>query len=122
VASEVEVKIPEWADKWLVFMLGFGLGVYESVRNTGLPMGPLLLIVVSLLMATGFFLAFVLWRAVCRLIARMFVVQSSPRRIRLVSNGVFFTLLALMVLQPLIFPDLIHGTMTIELPREAPAR
>jgi hypothetical protein len=85
-------------------------------------MGPLLLVVVPLMMATIALLAFVLWRTVCRLIARVFVVNPSPQRIRLISNGVFFTLLALTVLQPLIFPDLIHGTMTIELPRKAPVR
>jgi len=31
---------------------------------------------------------------------------------------VFFTALALMVLQPLIFPDLIHGKITIQLPKK----
>lgn len=120
--DEFGMKIPDWVDKWVVFALVFALGVDDLARSTGLPMGPMEFVVVPLMMATAFLMAFVLWRAICRLIARVLVVNPSAYRIRLISNGVFFTVLALMVLQPLIFPDLIHGTMTIELPRKVPVR
>jgi len=112
------MKIPEWVDKWIVFALVFALGVDDLARSTGLPIGPLEFVLVPVIMAAAFLLAFVLWRAVCRLIARLFVVNPSPHRIRLICNGVFFTALALMVLQPLIFPDLIHGKITIQLPKK----
>jgi hypothetical protein len=45
-------------------------------------------------------------------------VNPSSDRIRLISNALFFTALALIILQPLIFPGLIHGTVTIELPKK----
>jgi hypothetical protein len=111
------MKMSEWGDKWLVFVLVFGLGVYEGVRDIEFPIW-LEFVVVPLMIATTFLLAFVLWRTLCRLIARMFFVNSSSRRVRLISNGVFFSALALVILQPLIFPNLIHRTVTIELPRK----
>jgi hypothetical protein len=38
--------------------------------------------------------------------------------VRLISNAVFFTALALIILQPLLFPGLIHESVTIELPQK----
>jgi hypothetical protein len=48
----------------------------------------------------------------------MFGVSPSSQRVRLISNAVFFTALVLIILQPLLFPGLIHGTVTIELPKK----
>jgi hypothetical protein len=73
---------------------------------------------IPLIMAALFLLAFLLCRALCRMAARMFGVSPSSRRVRLISNAVFFTALALIILQPLLFPGLIDETVTIELPNK----
>jgi hypothetical protein len=98
------MKIPNWVDKWIVFAVVLALGIDNLARSKGLPIGPLEYVLV--------------WRALCGLAARLFGVNPSSDRVRLISNAVFFTALALMILQPLIFPGLIHGTVTIELPKK----
>jgi len=112
------MKIPEWVDKWIVFGLMLALGIDDLARSKGLPIGPLEYVLIPLIMAALCLLAFLIWRALCRLAARMFGVNPSSDRIRLISNALFFTALALIILQPLIFPGLIHGTVTIELPKK----
>jgi hypothetical protein len=112
------MKIPGWVDKWIVFAVVLALGIDNLVRSTGLPLGPLECVLIPLIMAALFLLAFLVWRAVCRLTARLFGRDPSSYRVRWVSNAVFFTALALMILQPLIFPDLINSTVTIDLPNK----
>jgi hypothetical protein len=112
------MKIPVWVDKWIVFALMLALGIDDLARSTGIPIGPVEYALIPLITATLFLLAFLIWRALCRLAARMFGVNPSSQRVRLVSNAVFFTALALIILQPLLFPGLIHETVTIELPRK----
>jgi hypothetical protein len=112
------MKIPNWVDKWIVFAVVLALGIDNLARSKGLPIGPLEYVLIPLMMAALFLLAFLVWRALCGLAARLFGVNPSSDRVRLISNAVFFTALALMILQPLIFPGLIHGTVTIELPKK----
>jgi len=112
------MKIPEWADKWIVFARVLALGIDDLVRSKGIPIGPVEYVMIPLTMAALFLLAFLICRALCRLAARVFSVNPSSQRVRLISNAVFFTALALIVLQPLFFPDLIHETVTIELPKK----
>ncbi len=112
------MKIPEWVDKWIVFALVLALGVDDLARSKGMPIGSVEYVMIPLMMAALFLLAFWGCGALCRLAARMFGVNPSSQRVRLISNAVFFTALALIVLQPLFFPDLIHETVTIELPKK----
>jgi len=112
------MKVPEWVDKWIVFALLFALGIDDLARSKGIPIGPLEYVLIPLVMAALFVLAFLICRALCRLAARMFGVNPLSPRVRLVSNAVFFTALALIVLQPLFFPGLINETVTIELPKK----
>lgn len=112
------MKIPEWVDKWIVFALVLALGIDDLARSKGMQIDPLEYVMVPLMMAALFLLAFLICRALCRLVARLCGVIPSSQRLRLISNAVFFTALALIILQPLLFPGLIHRTVTIELPRK----
>jgi len=112
------MKIPEWADKWIAFALVLALGVDDLARSKGLPIGPVEYVLIPLIVAALFLLAFLICRTLCRAAARMFGVNPSSPRVRLISNAVFFAALALIILQPLLFPGLIHETFTIELPKK----
>jgi hypothetical protein len=118
INGRVGMKIPEWVDKWIVFALVLALGIDDLARSKGIPIGPVEYVLIPLMMAVLFMLAFLICRALCRLAARMFGVNPSSQRVRLVSNGVFFTALALIILQPIFFPGLISETVTLELPKK----
>jgi len=116
------LRIPEWVDKWIVFTLVLASGVDDLARSTGLPGSPILYVLVPLTMAGLGLLAFLIWRALCRLAARTFAVNPSAQRVRLISNAIFFIALALVFLQPLFYPGLIHETVTLDLPRKISVR
>jgi hypothetical protein len=112
------MKIPEWADKWIVFALILALGCDDLARSKGIPISPAEYVLIPLMGAALFLLAFLIWRALCRLAARLFGVNPLSQRVRLISNAVFFGALALLILQPLLFPGLINETVTVELPKK----
>ena len=110
------MKVPVWIDKWIVFVLVVALGLDDLARSKGV--SPSDYVLIPLMMAAFFLLIFLIWRACCRLAACMFGVNPLSPRVRVISNTVFFLALALMVLQPLIFPSLNHAKITFELPKK----
>jgi hypothetical protein len=67
------MNIPEWVDKWIVFALVLALGIDDLARSKGIPISPVEFVMIPLIMAALFLLAFLLCRASCRMAARMFV-------------------------------------------------
>lgn len=111
------MKIPEWVDKWIVFALVSALEIEDLAHTTGMPISAVEYLLDPLMMATLFMLAFLICRALCRLVARMLGENPATQRVRLISNVLFFSGLALIVLQPLLFPDLIQVRFTVQLPK-----
>jgi len=71
------MRILVWVDKWIVFALMLVLGIDDLARSTGIPISPLEYALIPLITATLFLLAFLIWRALCRLVARMFGANRS---------------------------------------------
>ena len=76
----VGMKIPEWVDNRVVFALVFTLGIDDLARSTGLPIGLMEFVLVPLVGTALVLLAFLVWRALCRLAARMFGANPSSQR------------------------------------------
>jgi hypothetical protein len=94
------MNIPQKADKWIVFVATLVLAMVGDVRHPGFAGDPFLWCVGSVLIAVLLTLIYVIWCAFCRWLARRLRTDSLSKRVRFVSNTIFFALLILGVFLP----------------------
>jgi hypothetical protein len=97
------MKVPERADKWIVFAAMLAIAAEDMYRSTGIDLQGR--IVVSVLAAVILTIVYLVWRALCRLVMRILRKnQSSSGFVRIFANAVFSVAITASLLWPVLFP------------------
>jgi hypothetical protein len=111
------MSIPQTADKWIVFALMVGLGVFYVLRDT-MPDGfrTLAWFVTPIIFGALFTGCYVVWCATCRLLSRILRVVPTSGNVRLFANSSFFVIVLALIFAPF------KTTMTLRLPAKEDAQ
>jgi hypothetical protein len=95
------MSIPQRADKWIVSALSAGLGVVWLLRST-VPGGFSAMDWLVIPVLCGLFLTavYMIWCAICRLIARALRVGPTSGNVRHFANSSFFVLMLVVIFAP----------------------
>jgi hypothetical protein len=99
------MSIPQKADKWIVFVLAFALGVVELLRSV-VPGGFTAFewAALPLICAVSLTICYVIWSAACRLIARLMLIIPTAGNVRILANGSFLAIMLALILVPYFLP------------------
>ena len=109
------MKIPERADKWIVFAATLAVALDDLLRSKGIDLDAKSIIAVPLILAVIGTTIYLIWRALCRLSARLLLRNRSSENVRVFANSVFIAAFLLSVFWPVLFPGHVT-TVTFRVP------